>query len=409
MDDALRHGSRVGGGRAAALRRNLLVGTQVALALALLVVSGLAVQSMLYVRRTDLGYDPRAILAWNVPLPADRYASPGGVARFASDAASALQAGPMVRGVAFTSGVPVLDVDQPRPMSGTLHDGDDPSNRAWASWYSVTPGFFDTMGLSVMAGRGFNDADRAGAEPVALLNRYAAERYFDTLPNAIGRRVVIHDAGLGERPVTIVGIVADTRDNSVLRTGPQVYVPLAQWPVTTLAGVVRADEPLALAADVRATMRRLDPEVPVSNLKPLSQVIDEEMSSSAIISGLFVSFAVLALVLATAGLFAVISFSVGQRRREIGLRLALGAPPGSVGRMVVASGLRVTLIGAAAGVLIGLALSNAAASVLLGISPRDPATFGAATALVVLVAVAACFSPAISAMRVDPARTLRTD
>jgi putative ABC transport system permease protein len=242
-----------------------------------------------------------------------------------------------------------------------------------------------------------------------VLGRLAAEKYFDGVADAIGRRLVIHDASAGRREVTIVGVVADTRDNRVTRTSPQVYVPLGQWPVTNLSGIVRADDPGAAAPAVRTVMRTLDAEVPVSNLKPVAETIHDALASNTILNGLFISFAVLALALATAGLFGVISYSVGQRRREIGIRLALGARPASVGGMVLREGLRVTVIGAVVGLVIAMGLASAAAPVLLGVSPRDPATFAGVTVVVLLVALAASWNPARRAMRVDPAITLRAD
>ncbi|MEZ5317356.1 MAG: ADOP family duplicated permease [Vicinamibacterales bacterium] len=409
VTSAALHGARIGGTRGAAIRRNLLVGAQVALALALLVVSGLAVQSMLFIRNSNLGYDPSPLLTWGVSLPADRYADDAARARYVADTVRALSALPDVRGAALASALPVFDADAPRPISGTRHDGDTEAERPWASWFAVSSGFFDTIGIPLLTGRTFTEADRAGGLPVAVLGRLAAERYFDDVGSAIGARIVIHDSALGAREATVIGVVGDTRDNQLLHTSPQVYVPLAQWPVPALAGIVRADDPSSAATGVRTTLRRLDDAVAVSNLQPMTQTISQALSSNAILNGLFLSFAGLALVLATAGLFGVISYSVGQRRREIGIRLALGASPRMVGRMVVSEGLRVTLAGVAAGLVIAMALASLSASVLFGVSPRDPLTFGGVTAIVIIVALAASWSPALRAMRVDPARALRAE
>lgn len=409
LSGSLPSGARIGGGRGAAFRRNVLVGSQVALALALLVVSALAVQSMLFLRATDIGFNPNPLLAWSLSLPTERYPDDGAQARFVAAAERGLAAISGARGAALASAIPVLGSDSPRPLSGTRHDGDESTDRPWAEWFAVSPGFFDAIGIPLVGGRVFAPADRAGSEPVAVLGRMAAEKYFDAVALAIGQRLVIHDASAGLREVTVVGVVGDTRDNRVTRTSPQVYVPLGQWPVAKLSGIVRADDPLAAAPGVRTVMRTLDAEIAVSNLKPVTETIREALSSNAILNGLFISFAMLALALATAGLFGVISYSVGQRRREIGIRLALGARPASVGGMVLREGLRVTVIGAVVGLVIAMGLASAAAPVLLGVSPRDPATFAGVTVVVLLVALAASWNPARRAMRVDPAITLRAD
>jgi len=209
--------------------------------------------------------------------------------------------------------------------------------------------------------------------------------------------------------VTIVGIAADT-PNTVnwTLTDPQIYVPFAQWPARSMSVLVRSDAGVDMA-DVRAVMRRQDPNVAVSNLKTLSHIVDDELSSTNIISGLFVGFAALALALAAAGLYGVISYSVGQRRREFGVRLALGAAPASIRRMVLGEGLLVVAIGAVLGLGLAVLLAQFTRSLLFGISAGDPLTFGSVTAIVVLVGVVAMWAPAARAMRVDPARTLKAD
>jgi len=265
------------------------------------------------------------------------------------------------------------------------------------------------MGIRVLAGRGFVSGDAADRQPVAVLNRMAAERYFDRLDNAIGRTVTIHDSRAGDRQVTIVGVVSDTRDSELIRTSPQIYVAFDQWPVAAMTAIVRSDDPAARAKDVQAIMRRVDPRVAVSELKTVSRIIDDEMASSRIINGLFVGFAVLALLLAAAGLFGVISYSVGQRRREIGIRLALGASPATIGRMIVGEGLKVVAVGAVIGLGLAVLLARASTSLLFGITANDPATFAGVVALILVVAAAATWGPATRAMRVDPARTLRAE
>src|SRR4029453_7039539 len=243
----------------------------------------------------------------------------------------------------------------------------------------------------------------------AVLNRMAAERYFDRLDDAIGRRITIHDSVRGERMVTIVGVVADTRDAQATRTSPQIYVPLTQWPSASVRGLVSAVDPAGRGQEVQSLMLQLDAEVPISDLKPVMTLLAEDLAATHVIEFLFVAFAGLALTLAGAGLFGVVSYSVGQRRREIGIRLALGASPGAIARMVVAGGFKVVGAGMVAGLLLAMLLARASASVLYGVSAGGPVTFAGVTAVFLAVTATATWNPAARAMRVDPARTLRAE
>jgi len=401
------HGVRATGGRGARRRRNVLVGAQVALALALLVTSALVTQSMLYLQRIDPGFDARSMLTYRFDLPEDKYPDPASRAAFVRTLEPALASVPGAAGAALVSHLPVVEGDSARALSGTPHDGMTENERPWASWFAVSPGFFQAAALPVLLGRGFSPADRDDGQQVAVLNRLAAERYFDKVDNALGRTVTIHDATRGDRQVTIVGVVADTRDAQLTRSSPQIYVPFDQWPGSSVRAVIRAGDPASRSRDVQAVMRTQDPSVAVSELKLASEILEEEQSSTKIINGLFVSFAVLALALAAAGLFGVISYSVGQRRQEISVRLALGAAPRAVARMVVVEGLKVVAAGMVVGLVLAAMLARASASVLYGITSSDPATFAGVVGLILLVGLAATLSPALRAMRVDPARTLR--
>ena len=408
LSDTL-HGARASTGRIAGRRRSLLIGSQVALAFALLVTSALIVQSMMYLRRINLGFDVPVLLTYRFDLPDDRYPTPETRAAFIRDLEARLAQVPGVTGAGLTSHVPALDADVARPLSGTLRDGVKTEEKPWASWFDVSPGFFSAAGIGVLAGRGFAAGDLAGRQPVAVLNRMAAERYFGDMQSAIGRTVTVHDAERGALPMTIVGVVSDTRDSQVTRTSPQIYVPLEQWPLAAVTAFVRSDDPAARAQDVHGLMRSLDPMIAISELRTMRKIIDDDLASSRIINGLFAGFALLALVLAAAGLFGVISYSVGQRRREFGIRLALGASPAAIGRMIVVHGLKIVGIGMAVGLLLAIALAQASTSLLFGVDAGDPATFAGVAALILVVTLLAAWAPALRAMRVDPAGTLRAE
>jgi putative ABC transport system permease protein len=407
--DTLRGARSTTAGPAARRRANVLVAAQVALALSLLVVAGLILQTVDNIRHMNIGIDVRHLITARVDLPRDRYPDDRSRAAFADEIASRLGALPGVTGAAVASQIPVFDPDVVRNLTGTLHDGSDGSARPWACWSTVSTDFFRTAGIALVAGRSFRSSDSAGAQPVAVLNRLAAEKYFDAVGNALGRVVVLHDRNGADRQVTIVGVVADTHNSAIVRSSPQLYVPVDQSPVPVMRIVVSAPAPADRASDIRAAVRELDQTVGLSNPKPLLQEAREATSTGAIMDALFGGFAALALALAAAGLYGVISYSVGRRQREIGVRLALGAAPGSIRRMVLREGLGVTAWGAAAGLLLAFLIGHAAASLLYGVSPDDPATFAGVLGAIGVVSLVAVWAPAMRAMRVDPVTSLRTD
>jgi putative ABC transport system permease protein len=401
--------ARSSGGRPARRRRHVLVGAEVALALSLLVVSGLVLRTMMNFQHVDIGLDIAHVLTFRVEPPADRYPDDPARAKFVRDLVTRLGTMPGATGAAVVSHLPVFDAETIRTMTGTHHDGTRDDDRPFASWFAATPDFFRVAGIRLLAGRALEASDLAGTQPVAVFGRLAAEKYFDRIEDAIGRTVLLKGRGAVDRPVTIVGVVTDTKDSQVTRTSPQIYVAFDQWPVEALTVLVRSAAPADRIQDVRAAVKQVDPNVAVAEPRTLAALVEDNTADNAIVNGLFAGFAGLALVLAAAGLYGVISQSVGQRQREIGVRIALGAAPASIRWMVVAESLRVTGAGMIAGLLLAAALSHAASSVLYGVSASDPLTFGAVVVIVLVVSVAAVWGPASRAMRVDPARTLRAD
>ena len=396
-------------GRQTGRRRSVLIASQVALALSLLVVSGLVVQSMLYIRALKVGMDTEKLLTYRFELPESTFSEAGPQARFAEELARDLAALPNATGAAVVSRVPVFEGEDRRLLSGTKREAATEDDRPWATWFAVSPGFFRTAGVPLLAGRGFEASDREGSQPVAILSRRAAEKYFDAIPDAIGRTVTVSGGGVKDRPVTIVGVAQgtpNTADWTII--DPQIYVPFAQWPSRSMSVLVRSDAGVDPGL-VRGVMRQKDATVAVSNLKTLTQIMTEELSSAGILNALFSGFALLALALAAAGLYGVISYSVGQRRREFGVRLALGAAPASIRRMILGEGLRVVGIGAVIGLIMAAGLAYAARSLLYGISAADPVTFASVTGLVLVVGLVAMWAPAVRAMRVDPVRTLKAE
>jgi len=402
-------GGRVLGTRFGRRRGSLLIVSQVAMALSLLVVSALAVQSMINFRNTSLGMDVDRVLTFKFDLPKDRYVTDDARRAFVEQVSAELQAIPGASGAALSSHLPVFDPDVTRTLTGTLHDGTPQGEHPYASWFSVTPSFFTTSGIPLVAGRLLDQGDRADRQPVAVLSRLAATRYFDNPQSAVGRTIQVSGGGKDSSPVTIVGVVEGTKDSNIQDGTPQIFVPFEQAPMAAVTAIVASDAPAARIADARAALKRLDAGIALTAPKPLAQIVDEETSSTGIINFIFVSFAGLALLLAAAGLYGVISFTVGQRRQEFGVRLALGAAPGEIRSMVLGEGLKVTLIGVGLGLILAWGLALASASVLYGVKPEDPRTYAGVTLTVVVVAILAVWIPASRAMRVDPVTALRAD
>jgi putative ABC transport system permease protein len=397
------------GGRATSRRRAVLAGGQVALALSLLVVSTLVVRTTRAYERLDLGLDIPHLVSFGVELPHETYPDAAAWARFAEDTTRDLHATAGARTVAAVSHLPVFDTEVTQTLSGTKHDGTRDSDRPWVSWFSATPPFFEAVGIHLVAGRLFDPTDSSSSLPVAILSRTAAEKYFDRLDDAIGRAIVVHGRGAKDRTVTIVGVVADTHNSDVTGISPQLFVPFAQWPVGALTLLVNSDRPASQLNDVRLTMRRLDPALAISEPETLTQRVEDNISDNRILDGLFLGFGLLALILTAVGLYGVISYSVGQRRQEIGVRMALGAAPATIRWMMLRDGLRVISYGIGAGLLLAGLLGRASASVLYGVSATDPATFATVAGFVGMVAIVAVWVPAMRAMRIDPARSLKAE
>ena len=401
--------ARTSGGPRARWQRNLLVGSQVALALSLLVVSGLVIQTMNNIHEVHLGLDVKNVLCFNVTLPPNQYKDATARGQFADEALRRLGAIPGVDAAGVVSQMPVFRGDVVRSLSGTLHDGATEADRPWAAWFEASPDLFRAAGIPVLAGRVFTAADGAGTPAVAVVGRMTAEKYFDSVAGAVGRTVTISGRGAADRAVTIVGVVADTKNQDAIKTSPQIWVPFAQTPLQSMTFLVRSADPAARARDVQAVMRRLDSDVAISDLQTLAKMVQDVIADDSILTGLFAGFALLALALAAAGLYGVISYSVGQRQREIGVRLALGAAPSTIRRMVLGDGLKVTGAGMIVGLGLAALLARTTSSMLVGVTPGDVRTFAAVVGLLLVVALVAVWSPAARAMRIDPVRTLRGD
>jgi putative ABC transport system permease protein len=277
----------------------------------------------------------------------------------------------------------------------------------------ATAGYFELMGIPVRRGRSFERADGPEAPPVVVLNE-SARRAFFAGEDPLGKRISL-GMGRGEgkpRPGgEVVGIVADVKEHSLSeKAPPTIYLPHAQLPTSSMNLLLRtAVPPRSLGPAVEAAVHGLDPELPVAGMRTLDEVVGRAVSEPRFYALLLGAFALVALLLAALGIFGVMSFTVAQRRREIGIRVALGAHATDVRRMVLRRALGLVALGVGGGLLAALALTRTLGSLLFELSPNDPATLGAMALLLVLVAALASYLPARRATRIDPLEALRAE
>jgi putative ABC transport system permease protein len=400
------------GGRAGQRTRSLLVVSEMALAVMLLVGAGLLMRSFVHLQQVDPGFRPEQALALDLELPDRSYPEEAQRIAFFNTLLERIEALP---GVSTAGAVNLLPMGEDRFVISFAVRGRPPAPQGEGEALEVriaTPDYFRTMGIPLRQGRAFTEADRADAPQVVLINETTAQRHFAG-EDPIGKYIQLGWRQSEERFAggEVVGIVADVRQ---LGPGedflPELYLPYAQAPESEMSIVVRAaGDPLALAGAIRAEVRALDPNLPVTALRTLDQVLSSAVAQPRFYVLLLGIFAAVALVLAAIGIFGVMSYAVVQRTREIGIRIALGAAPGAVLQMVI----RRALLLAAGGVVVGLGgslvVTRVLESLLYGVSTTDPATFLTVAALLTTVAMLAAYLPARRATRVDPMIALRSE
>jgi putative ABC transport system permease protein len=407
LGQSLREGGRSGGeGRQGGRLRSTLVAAEVAMSLVLLVGAGLLIQSLVRLRTVDMGFEARNAVTMRVSLPETRYQEVSDrVAAFRSLEAR-LAALPAVEASGFIYDVP-LAAD--RQGTGFVFEGEaDPTPDMYrgANFSMVTPGYFDAMAIRLVSGRPFEDRDRSDSEEVLIVNETFARTYLPA-DDPFGRRLMVH--GSARR---IVGVVADVRHNTLREEStPTMYVPYAQVPWSGgLSMVVRsrtAGE--ALLTLLRAEVRRFDPALPVYDLKPMEAVLAASLGRERFATFTMGVFSLVALLLATVGIYGVISYSVSRRTHETGIRMALGAESSDVLRLVIGQGMRPVLVGAGLGLAASALLARTLGGLLYGVGATDPATLGAVVAILLAVSLSAIAVPARRATRVDPVVALRSE
>lgn len=406
---ALRDAERGSSGvRGRARTRSLLVVGEIALTLVLLVSAGLLTNSFIRLQRVDPGFvvDPVTIIA--LPLPQSKYPDGKRQAAFYKRIADGLRARPEVQSAAILFPSPI----EGRNASATFTiEGQPTSSRAdrpFASIGSVSGDYFRTLGIPIVAGRTFTEQDREPAPPVVAVNTTFVRTYFGGA-DPIGKRVRFGESG--EDWMTIVGIVGDSRNVGLSEPPlPLIYLPYQNFTLPFMAIAVRSTAPLdTIASLTRAEITAADPELAVAKVEPLRQVLTESVAEPRFRTLLLVAFAGMAVVLAAVGIYGLISYSVAQRTREIGIRMALGAQARQVMMPVLTQGLALALAGIAIGLLGSIAAARLLSKFLFGIHPSDPLTYGLVSALLLCVALLASFIPSRRALRVDPLTALRAE
>jgi predicted permease len=407
VQEALKESSnRAGGGVRGRRSRSALVVAQLALAMMLLIVSGLLVRTMIEINRAPLGFDRANLLTLRMELPDWRYHTPESMRQFQDSLVARLSALPGVRDVAVTDRLPLVGSEAPADLRVEGYEPPRPQDTPWAVPARVSERYLAAAGIPLVAGRSFAQADTSEVVPVAIVNAEMATRYWGSIENALGRRVQVTGS---DHWLTIVGIAANVLRADLREANPEIYLAARQDPRPAVAVLVKADRAEQLAASVRSEVRGLDAEVPVRELRTIQDVLDDELSSSRILMAMFIAFAGLALVLAASGLYGVVSYSVTQRQQEIGIRMALGAAAGDIRGMVVRQTFALVLVGGLIGLAGGALLGRLSSTLLYRVSPSDPATFAAVTVVLAGVALLAAYAPVRRAVSVDPLTALRSE
>jgi predicted permease len=392
--------------------RGALIVAEVALAVTLLAGAGLLIKSFLRLQAVDPGFKPEQVLTFELDVPDTRYKEDEDKTRFFRTALERFEA---LAGVRSAGGVIVLPLRGSFNLSFTVTGWPPPKpgQEPTLETRVATPGYFQTVGIRLLKGRYFTPQDDERAPQVALISESAAKKFFPN-EDPIGRNIRLGWGRGKDKPNVggeIIGIVGDVRQLGLdVPFEPEIYVPHAQVANSSLEIVLRTDVPPAtLASAVRREVRQLDPDLPIARVETLESIVAESISRPRFYMLLVAIFAGVALLLAAVGIFGVMSYSVAQRTRELGIRIALGAGVGAVRRLVVSQAMTLATIGLAIGLGTALLLSSTLEKMLFNLSSTDPSTFGAVAGVLYIVALVASWLPARRASKVDPVVALRAE
>jgi predicted permease len=396
------------GSAAAARGRSSLVVLQVSLAVTLLIVAALVVQSMQAIVAADPGYDPSKLLVAQIDVPSWKVSGDQAALQLRQRVLRRVAEIPGAQGVALATQLPALQFAPQMPFDIQGRTTPDERDRPRAGVTIVSTDYFSVLGVPIVAGRSFEAADAAGSRPVVVISAEAARRFWGSPSEALGATIRIADTAGSPVDATIIGVSRNITDPDLPDVpAPAVFVLDEHRPTRTTHVLVRAESPAALSTALRSAIGQVDADLPAFQLRTLSAALADENSSNVLLSGMFAAFAVIAILLAMAGLYGVMSYTVSQRSGEIAVRLALGAPARVIARQVVGQSVRLAAIGVAIGVVAAYGLANAVGAVLFGVTAADPATYAGAVGLTLLASVAATWLPMRRAATIDPIDSLR--
>jgi predicted permease len=409
--DALRSGARTAGGRTQRLRAALVV-VEVAASVVLLIMSGLLIRAVWHIQSTDPGFVAENVLTLQTALPLPKYEATARRAQYYDRVLQEVRAIPEVRSAAFATGLPMSMRGGiwPASLPGEEEVRDSAHN---VSLRYVTPQLFATLSIPLLRGRDFAETDTGGQLFVAVVSESFAKRHWPD-EDPIGKRF---NLAFSER--TVVGVVGDVRVRGLERPSePQVYLPYQQVDDGSLIGYIPKDLVVRTAAPpgagnllprIREIIESVDPEQPISQVRMMSEIVDEETAPRVMQLRLLGALSAIALLIAGLGIHGLLTFTVSKRSQELGVRRALGAQAGDVVGLVLREGLALALIGIAIGVAVAYAAARGMGALLSGVRPEDPLTLAVATALCLATAMAGCLRPALRAARVDPLSALRAE
>ena len=414
LSDALKEGGRCQPSSGRLGMRRTLVVIEFALALTLLAGAGLVIHSFWKLTRTDLGFRQDHLLTFSLPIPVERFTQPEQITAFYRQVLERIEALPGITSTAASTGAPIVGTNWGMPFSVAGQPAANPSSRPSAGFTMVTPEYFRTFGIPIIKGRSFTEQDVAGGLPVAIVNETFAKKYLSNV-DPLTQIVVVQQLRLGTLgpPIEwhIVGVYHDVHNEGVRREDfPEINVPLWQSPLPLIRITVHTGgDPASMANSIAAAVRSVDSDLPLDQVRTMDQVVDESLAGERFSTVLFASFAGVALLLAAIGIYGVMSFAVAQRTHEIGLRMALGAGPRQVLRLVLREGMLLALIGLGVGLAGTYFVGRLMETILYRVSALDPTAITGVTAVLLLSALLACYIPARRATQVDPIVALRDE
>jgi predicted permease len=406
-------GTRATSSRGASWLRQSLVVCQIAICMLLLVGAGLLIQTFVRLRAVDAGFKVGSLLTARMSLQGDRYATTADLNRFFDDALERIRGLPGVQAASIVNGIPI---ERALNLNVDVLDLEGPERieRAGTDWRYASTNYFETMGIAVVAGRGFAETDRAGAPAVAVVSEEFARRYLKGR-SAVGHHIRVYSS---DGSIEIVGVVKNLREGSLrARPIPVMYVPITQANIAgirashtyfPMSWVVRSARPgPELSAAIREVVHQVDPRLPFSAFATMDDVKAGSMRDETFQMSLVASLAAIGLALAVAGIYGLVSYSVTQRTRELGIRMALGASRSRIVRSVVRQGVVMAIAGVSIGLVAAYGLARLLRNFVFGVSPQDPMTLAGVAVVLFAVAVGASLVPAVRAIRLNPMSALR--